>query len=174
MVGKTVRDESLLRRKETIDNLMKQKEAIQAMEKPEGQFNWTTLEFDGHEGEYDESVDGEQQDKNLMAALKGLGVMMSPDEPEMSKEDQEELNELKKKLEDLLAQLEGIAVEAGIDLDDGSIGETGFDMYHWSFTEGNTVKGDGWTIAIPDGFVQRKSKDVEPTTGNKRLFELVR
>ena len=32
-------------------------------------FNWDTLEFDGHEGEYDESVDGEERDVDFMNRL---------------------------------------------------------------------------------------------------------
>lgn len=139
----------------------------------ENVFDWDKTEFVGHEGEYDESVDGEQQNENLMAMLMGLGGMAPSREPEMSDEDQEKLADLTGKLGDLLGQLEGMAAEAGIDLDDGSIGETGYDMYNWTFTEGKTVKGDGWTIAIPDGFVRIDSRDVEPTTGKKRLFELV-
>ncbi len=63
--------------------------------------------------------------------------------------------------------------EAGTDQDDRAIGETGSEMYNWTFREGKTVRGDGWTIAIPDGFVQITSKDAEPLSGKKRLFELV-
>lgn len=139
----------------------------------ENVFDWDKTEFVGHEGEYDESVDGEQHNENLMAMLMGLGGMAPSREPETSDEDQEKLADLTGELGDLLGQLEGMIAEAGIDLDDGSIGETGFDMYKWTFTEGKTAKGNGWTIAIPDGFVQIKSNDVEPISGKKRLFELV-
>lgn len=137
------------------------------------EFDWDKLEFVGHEGEFNESVDGEQQDEKFMSMLLGLGEMMSPSDSEMSEEDQGKLSDLTEKIDDIIGQLEDLAAEAGIDLDDGSIGETGFDMYNWTFTEGKTIKGDGWTIAIPDGFVQIKSLDEEPSTGKKRLFELV-
>lgn len=153
-------------------------------------------------GEYYESPDDEGEDE-------------SPDEPEISKEDQRKAKVIEEGLAKLSEELEGIvdkagipvntdetmssngsepeinvdaieeglaklsgglkkiADEAGIDLNDGAIGETGFDMYNWSFKEGKTVRGDGWTVAIPDGFVQITSKDAEPLSGKKRLFELV-
>lgn len=34
----------------------------------------------------------------------------------------------------------------------GEIGDTGYSMYEWTFNEGNRQQGDGWSIAIPDGF----------------------
>lgn len=107
---------------------------------PCDEFDWDELEFVGHEGEYDESVDGEAQNENLMAMLLGLNDKLhSAQEPPISKEMAEKLDKLCK----------------------------------WTFTEGKIAKGDGWTIAIPDGFVQTGSKDVDPATGEKRLFELV-
>ena len=129
------------------------------------EFDWNKLEFVGHEGEYDESVDGEQQNENLMAMLMGLGGRQ-PQQPEMSAEDEEKLGEINGKLEDLLGQLENLASEAGIDLNDSSIGDTGYDLYNWTFTEGKRQSGKGWSVAIPDGFVVIKSKE-------DRLFEAV-
>lgn len=41
------------------------------------EFDWDTLEFVGHEGEYDESVDGEQQNEDLMAKLLLFSEMFS-------------------------------------------------------------------------------------------------
>lgn len=139
----------------------------------QNEFDWDKLEFIGHEGEYDENVDGEQQNEDLMAILMALGGTMSSDASEESEENQDELSAATANLVDLLDKIEALAAEAGIDLDDGSIGDTGFDMYNWTFSQGNIAKGDGWTIAIPDGFVQINSRDNEPLIGEKRLFELV-
>lgn len=61
---------------------------------------------------------------------------------------------------------ENLALEAGIDLNDSSIGDTGYDLYNWTFTEGKRQSGKGWSVAIPDGFVVIKSKE-------DRLFEAV-
>ena len=137
------------------------------------EFDWNKLEFVGHEGEYDESVDGETKNEDLMKMLMGLGGMSAQFGQEMSKEEQEQLNSLTGTLIEIPGQIENSSEEAGLDLEDGSIGDTGFNMYNWTFGEGKTVKGNGWTIAIPDGFVRIKSKDIEPRTGRERLFELV-
>ena len=69
-------------------------------------------------------------------------------------------------LEALLGKLEKEAEAAGIDLYPSNIGETGYDMYKWSFTEGKRKSGKGWSIAIPDGFSVIDSKD-------NRAFEAV-
>lgn len=139
----------------------------------ENVFDWDKTEFVGHEGEYDASVDGEQQNENFMSMLMGLGGMADSTESDLSDEDQEELTELLGMIGELKEKAKEIAEKEGIDLDAGPIGETGFDMYQWTFTEGKVATGDGWTIAIPDGFVQRKSNEVDPISGNERLFELV-
>lgn len=125
----------------------------------QNEFDWERLEFVGHEGEYDESVDGEQQNEDLMAMLLGLGGRPADQSPEMSEEVQEKSDDMNEKLGDLLNQLEGLAAEVGIDLNDSSIGDTGFDLYNWSFTEGKRQSGKGWSIAIPDGFTVIDSKD---------------
>ncbi len=44
------------------------------------EFDWNKLEFVGHEGEYDESVSGEQDNENLMAMLMALGDLLSSNE----------------------------------------------------------------------------------------------
>lgn len=140
----------------------------------EDEFDWDKLEFVGHEGEYDESIDGEQQDADFMARLiMGLGGALSSNGPQMNEEGLETLNDFANELRGLLGEMEGMAADVGLDLDASTIGETGFDMYNWTFTEGKTVRGDGWTIAIPDGFVRIDSREIEPITGKKRLFELV-
>lgn len=125
------------------------------------EFDWERLEFVGHEGEYDESIDGEQQDANFMSMLLGLGK----NSDDMSEDDESSLEEIKEKLDDLLSQMEDLAAEAGINLHDSSIGETGFDLYNWTFTQGKRQEGNGWAIAIPDGFTVIPSED--------RLFEAV-
>lgn len=137
-------------------------------------FDWDETEFVGHEGEYDESVDGEEQNEKFMATLMmALGGGAPPSEPEMSDEEKEMLSDLSEKIADLNGKIAELAAEEGIDIDAAPIGDTGFDMFKWSFTEGKTARGRGWTIAIPDGFVQIKSNDVALTTGQKRIFELV-
>lgn len=39
------------------------------------------------------------------------------------------------------------------------IGSTRFDLYKWTFTKRKRQKGDGWSVAIPDGFVVKNSKE---------------
>ena len=98
------------------------------------EFDWNKLEFVGHEGEYDESVDAEEQD-DLSVAMFEMATKR------------------------LFAQ-------AGSDLNNSSIGETGYDLYNWTFSEGKRQSGDGWSIAIPDGFVVVESEE-------DRVFEAV-
>lgn len=137
-------------------------------------FDWDKTEFFGYEGEYDESVDGEEQNEKFMATLMmALGGGAPPSEPDMNDEDQEILADLTEKIADLNRKIAELAAEEGVDIDAAPIGDTGFDMFKWSFTEGKTARGRGWTIAIPDGFVRINSNDVALTTGQKRIFELV-
>lgn len=51
-----------------------------------------------------------------------------------------------------LTELENMVRDMGIDLHPSNIGDTGFDMYRWTFTKGTRKSGDGWSVAIPDGF----------------------
>lgn len=51
-----------------------------------------------------------------------------------------------------LTELEKMVQDMGIDLHPSNIGDTGFDMYRWTFTKGTRKSGDGWSVAIPDGF----------------------
>ena len=100
----------------------------------DNEFDWETLEFIGHEGEYDEEVDGEEQDDDFMAMLQNmLGGGGNDDEKETV---------------------------------NSSIEGTDYDMFRMSFTEGNRIDGDGWSIGIPDGFRRIDSKD-------DRSFELI-
>lgn len=65
-------------------------------------------------------------------------------------------------LENMIRDLENLgnlAAEAGYDLNKEVIGDTGFDMYDWTFSEGKREAGKGWSIAIPDGFAVIKSKE---------------
>lgn len=128
-------------------------------------FDWKRLEFEGHEGEYDESVDGEQQNEQFMAMLSALGGSPTKQSSEIS-DDNQELNDIGEGLLDLLSQLEDMAAESGIDLNNASIGDTGFDLYNWTFSEGKRKSVKGWSIAIPDGFTVIESKE-------DRLFEAV-
>ncbi len=133
------------------------------------EFDWDRLEFVGHEGEYDESVDGEQQDADLMSLLAMLGGGGAPaeEEPETDGDDEHiDPDDLLRQLGDLLNQLQDAAAEAGTDPNSSLIGDAGFDMYDWTFTEGTRKKEKGWSVAIPDGFKVIPSKD-------GRLFEAV-
>lgn len=102
-------------------------------------FDWKSTEFVGHEGEYDESVDGEEADADFMSkimqALGGGG------------------------------QNDDNYTEDEFEYIDSKIVGTGYDLFDWTFTEGKTAKGDGWSIAVPDGFIVRNSKE--------RPFEIV-
>ena len=146
----------------------------QEREYGDGEFNWNTLEFNGHEGEYDKSVTGEEDDKEFMGRLFGtLGMRNNYAEPsddeqndDEDDEGNEDLDSLMGRIKDLTDQLEAFASENGIDLYNSSIGDTGFDMYKWTFTEGKKAEGKGWSVAIPDGFVKVESKE-------NRIFELI-
>ncbi|MBP3869864.1 MAG: hypothetical protein J6E46_02680 [Faecalicoccus sp.] len=47
-----------------------------------------------------------------------------------------------------------------------TIGDTGYDLYNWSFKEGNRVQGKGWSVSIPNGFKKISPKE-------NRIFELI-
>ena len=137
----------------------------------QNKFDWDTLEFVGHEGEYDESVDGEQQDAKFfmaanMAAQMAYGGGQDQQEPEMSDEDANNLDDINSQLADLLDEVKDLAAEVGVDINAEQIGDTGFDMYDWTFTNGNRKSGKGWSVAIPDGFVVIDSNE-------GRVFEAV-
>ena len=55
-------------------NRIKTEKTTKSKEKnhTDGRFDWETLEFTGHEGEYDDSVDGEERDRNFMSFLNML------------------------------------------------------------------------------------------------------
>lgn len=65
-----------------------------------------------------------------------------------------------------ITRLENMAKDLGYDLHPSNIGDTGFDMYRWTFTKGTRKSGSGWSVAIPDGF-----SVIESASG--RAFEAV-
>ena len=75
-------------------------------------------------------------------------------------------NQMRKQLNSLIGQPDGTVAETSIDQQASSIGETGYDLYRWTFTEGKRKSGEGWSVAIPDGFAVIDSK-------NNRAFEAV-
>lgn len=117
-------------------------------------FDWDKLEFVGHEGEYDESVDGEEKAMQFLEKLKSFNASFAAgaDEPE----------ELKKVLDELVDNIGYLNVEFGDEKCDSAIGDTGFDMYDWTFTEGKRKAYGDWSIAIPDGFEIVSSKEDRP------------
>ena len=145
---------------------IKQRKIAYNYEDP-NKFDWNKTEFIGHEGEYDESVSGEEQDNNLMNMLLGLanGNFGAQEEPD---NDNNDMSDFLGQLNQISDLLHGIADDLGIDIDtnDTSISGTNFDLYKWTFTKGQTARGDGWTIAIPDGFKVIDSAE-------NRVFEAV-
>lgn len=130
------------------------------------EFDWKQLEFVGHVGEYDESVDGEQQNANFMAMLSALGGKQVPQNSETENDEDYDMEDFEKDLRGLMNSLEDLADEAGIELKNSAIGDTRYDLYQWTFTEGKRKAVKGWSIAIPDGFSLIESKE-------NRLFEAV-
>ena len=145
---------------------IKQRKIAYNYDKP-NKFDWNKTEFIGHEGEFDESVDGEEQDNNVMNMLLGVanGNFGAQEEPDNDNNDMSDFIGQLNQISDLL---HGIADDLGIDIDtnDTSISGTNFDLYKWTFTEGQTARGDGWIIAIPDGFKVIDSAE-------NRVFEAV-
>ena len=130
-------------------------------------FDWDKTEFIGHENEYDESVDGEAQDTEFMNRILGLfGAKQTQPESEADDDHDEKINDIVGRVDQLITEIQGFAKGAGIDLFPSSIGDTGYDLYKWSFKEGKTVKGNCWQVAVPDGF-----EVVESNEG--RIFEIV-
>lgn len=61
-----------------------------------------------------------------------------------------------------ITRLENMAKDMGLDLHPSNIGDTGFDMYRWTFTKGTRKSGSGWSVAIPDSFSVIDSEDDRP------------
>lgn len=108
---------------------------------------------------------GEPIDDNLPEELVIEGTTEVQSAAEQAESDID-LEDLSDKLDQLLRDVESLAAESGIDLNPSNIGDTGYDMYNWTFTEGKRKKGDGWSVAIPDGF-----STIDSDGG--RLFEAV-
>lgn len=142
--------------------ILKQRKIEYNYDEP-NKFDWDKLEFVGHEGEYDESVDGEANDVAFMSKMMNFfGGNTESGEPEISEEDQKELDDVLDKMENLLDKMKAKARESGIDVDNAPIGDTDYDMYNWTFTEGKRQSANGWSIAIPDGFKVIDSKEGRP------------
>ncbi len=108
----------------------------------DGTFDWDTLEFMGKERVYDESVRGEEKDAQFVSGIvNGLNALLNPFGGAFTLPDSDSAA-------------------------DSKIKGTDFDLYKWTFSEGNRQDGDGWSIAVPDGFEVAKSPE-------DRLFETV-
>ena len=121
-----------------------------AYEDEPAEFDWIKTEFVGHEGEYDESVDGEAQNEELMNLLGGLF--------NLNKENASVDNSSKNTNNNKFVSSELNKLYAG---------KKNNDMFKWTFTSGKTAKTDDWTMKIPDGFTT-----IRPFDG-KRAFTLV-
>lgn len=94
------------------------------------------------------------RDGDLKKQLKdGKAYYTAPDA-----ENQKLLNRISEKID----EIEAMAKDTGLDLHPSNIGDTGFDMYRWTFTKGTRKSGDGWSVAIPDGFSVIDSEDDRP------------
>lgn len=92
-------------------------------------FDWDKTEFIGHEGEYDENVDGEVLDAQFINLLtNAVNILEKPG----SDDDDDETT---------------------VDLPKNTPAFSGDpNMFRWTFTSGKTAKTDDWTMSIPDGF----------------------
>ncbi len=130
----------------------REEEINRKREAEEGYFNWNTLEFVGHEGEYDESVDGEESDLEFMRKLLSGLSGETDQESSVSDEEEKQRENILSQLDDLIKEVEDAAAKEGVDLYPSAIGDTGYDLYCWTFNEGKKVSGDGWAVSVPDGF----------------------
>lgn len=75
-------------------------------------------------------------------------------------------------LSSLVNELQGIMEKEGLGdvfqnaFFNSAIGDTGYDLYKWTFTEGKTAHGTGWEISVPDGF----KVDSSSADGNLRMI----
>lgn len=76
------------------------------------------------------------------------------------------LNSIDGALDNILSAIDSAVETSGIDF-------ISDDYINWSYNENKTARGKGWTIAIPDGFEKIETDDIDPVTGEKRIFELV-
>lgn len=137
---------------------------------PDNVVDWKQVEFIGHEGEYDKSVDGEAQNNKYMAAMLSIpNAKAIEGEPRLL----DVLNATTGYDSKKYKEGEQLATGAGIDLDDSPIGDTEWDAFNWTFTNGVTYKGGGWNVTVPDGFIVRRSNEGIPRTCKKREFEMI-
>lgn len=122
----------------------------------EAEFDWDTLEFENHEGEYDETIVGDRLGEivmgNVMSEFQHMG---NPTHHLV--DDYEGLINLKELFTKVAAELDDEDDEDEYDEDEDDSPAwadqyTSKELFDWKFTQGNHYEGDGWSVAIPDGF----------------------
>lgn len=58
------------------------------------------------------------------------------------------MEKMLKEIDDKMSELEAELRDKGLELYSSKIGDTGFDIYDWSFTKGTRKKVTGWSVAI--------------------------
>lgn len=115
----------------------------------EENFDWDTLEFIGHEGEYDESVDGEQSDIDFMNMMSMIpGVTVPSQKP-------------KKKAN---SSFHTVSSPSNKVTESGSIGSSTSATKYYNgvsitYDKGKKVKGEGYTFLVPDSFSIGEEED---------------
>lgn len=130
-------------------------------------FDWSTSEFVGHDNVYDENVRGEENDLAVMNVIRrsnGLPPISLPSYNQQTN-GSDQLSQFFKEVEDLFSEA-GLSDMSSNTMHNSSIGDTGYDLYNWSFKERKKAFGNEWSVVIPDGFKRIKSDE-------GRLFELV-
>lgn len=132
-------------------------------------FDWDKTEFVGHEGEYDENANGEENSIRAMDSLiKHLGGSESGGE--ISREGKELLDKLAN-INIMDEQADEAEEEESENIDENG-NEQEYDKYKWTFKNGKRINGDGWSVTIPDGY--KKVRSILPMPdGNLRVFELI-
>ena len=140
---------------------------------PANVFDWKKTEFKGHAGKYDESVDGDTAGEDMMGLFyamerAGLGkVERGMRHPPSSGSADKGSTKTRSASKPTAKTAEKTTAKAPAK----KTASRSNTLYSWSFDEGKTVRGNGWTIAIPDGFKRIDSQD--RVFESKRIFELV-